>query len=245
MRTSISTRVPRRRFLASAASLTALSAGWRGSRAADWPLAWQGNFESPKAMESFQFTDPSAWKHVEDGGRGTMELTRQSKYQPPVRSPVNIALVKAAAFGSFRLEVLMKQTGREYGHRDMCLFFGFQSPQEFYYAHLATAADDHAHNVFIVNKTPRTKIARETTQGVNWGLDVWRKIALERRLEDGSIRVWFDDMEKPIMLAEEKTFGVGHVGFGSFDDTGRVAEIKIWADRAVERAPAPFVAPAL
>lgn len=138
----------------------------------------------------------------------------------------------------------MKQTGREYGHRDMCLFFGYQSPQEFYYAHLATAADDHAHNVFLVNKTPRTKIARSTTKGVDWGLDVWHKVALERRLADGSIRVWFDDMEQPIMVAEDKTFGLGHLGFGSFDDTGRVADIQIWADEALKRVPAPFAQPA-
>ena len=31
------------------------------------------------------------------------------------------------------------------------------------------AADDHAHNVFIVNGAPRTKIAKRTTSGVDWG----------------------------------------------------------------------------
>ena len=122
----------------------------------------------------------------------------------------------------------MIQTGREYGHRDMCLFFGFQEPSKFYYAHIATAADDHAHNVFIVKDAPRTKIAKETTKGVNWGLEVWHKVRLERKASDGSIKVYFDDLTKPIMVAEDKTFASGYIGFGSFDDTGKVDNIKIW-----------------
>ena len=76
----------------------------------------------------------------------------------------------------------------------MCLFFGFQSPTNFYYTHLASAADDHAHNIFIVNGAPRIRIATETTQGVNWGHGQWHKIRLERQLSDGSIKVYFDDL---------------------------------------------------
>jgi hypothetical protein len=31
------------------------------------------------------------------------------------------------------------------------------------------------------------------------------------------------------MTATDKTFGWGYVGFGTFDDTGRVSNVKIWA----------------
>jgi hypothetical protein len=121
----------------------------------------------------------------------------------------------------------------------MCLFFGFQGPDKFYYAHMATAADDHAHNVFIVNGQPRTKIAERTTKGVDWGLNRWHKVRLERRSSDGLIRVFFDDMQTPIMVAHDKTFASGHVGFGSFDDTGKVDNIRIWAPSS-ESKPAEF-----
>ena len=46
-------------------------------------------------------------------------------------------------------------------------------------------------------------------------------------LADGSIRVYFDDMNTPIMEATDKAFGRGLVGFGSFDDVGRYRNIKI------------------
>lgn len=196
---------------------------------AGYRLLYEQSFDRAAALQDFVLTDPRAWKIAHDDQGTALELTQQSKYQPPVRSPVNIALLADRAFGDFVLEADLLQTGREYGHRDMCVFFGVQNASQFYYVHLATAADDHAHNVFIVNRQPRTKIAKQTTKGVNWGLGVWHKVRLERELASGAIRVFFDDLTRPIMVAEDKTFGVGFIGFGSFDDTGKIDNVRIWA----------------
>jgi len=200
-----------------------------------YKLVYEQTFDQPAALQDFVVTDPAAWRHVVSNQVTAFELARQSQYQTTVRSPFNIALIADKAVGDFILEADLIQTGKEYGHRDMCLFFGFQSPTNFYYAHIATAADEHAHNVFIVNNAPRTKIAKQTTAGVNWGLGVWHKVRLERRLGDGTIKVYFDDLTKPIMLAQDTTFGVGHVGFGSFDDTGMVDNIRLWSPDAANR----------
>lgn len=169
-----------------------------------------------------------------------MELVRQSRYQPPVRSPFNLAVMADRVFGDFVLEVDLVQTGKEYGHRDMVIAFGIQDPSRFYYVHLATQADDHAHNVFLVNGAPRVKIARQTTGGVNWGLDVWHRIRLERRVAEGVVRVFFDDLATPVMVAEDRTFGAGWIGFGSFDDTGKVDTIRVWAPDEPESRAAGF-----
>jgi hypothetical protein len=213
--------------------LTFVIAGTSGA-AADLPngykLLYEQNFENAKSVQSFQMTDSNAWKWVssDDPHGGAMELFQQSKYKPIVRSPVNIALIKDKVFGDFVVEVDMIQTGKEYGHRDMCIFYGYQSPTNFYYTHIATAADPNAHNTFIVNGAPRKNFAKETTKGVNWGLGVWHHVKLERTTSDGMIKVYFDDMTKPIMIAQDTTFKTGGIGFGSFDDTGRVDNIKIW-----------------
>src|SRR6185369_540882 len=160
-----------------------------------------------------------------------LDLVTQSKYKPVHRSPFNIALIADKVFTDFVLEANLMQTGKEYGHRDMCLFFGVQDPSHLYYAHIATAADDHAHNIFVVTNAPRIKIATETTKGVNWGLGVWHKVRLERNTATGTIKVFFDDLTRPIMVAEDKTFGAGHIGFGSFDDTGMVDNIRVWGPK--------------
>lgn len=204
-----------------------------------YKLVYEQTFDHETALKDFVMTDATAWIRAKTNDVTALELVKQSGYTPAVRSPFNIALVADRVLTDFVLEADLMQTGREYGHRDMCLFFGFQSPTNFYYAHIATAADDHAHNVFIVNGAPRSKIARQTTAGVNWGLGVWHHARLERNSSSGAIRVYFDDMTKPIMIAEDSTFTSGYVGFGSFDDTGMVDNIRVWAPAATPK-PAGF-----
>jgi len=194
-----------------------------------YKLVYEQTFPRESALQDFVMTDPAAWRFARTNGVTALDLFQQSHYQPPVRSPVNIALITDKVFADFVLEADLLQTSQEYGHRDMCLSFGFQSPTNFYYVHLATAADDHAHNIFIVNGVPRTKIATKTTQGIDWGRGIWHKVRLERKVADGSIKVYFDDLARPIMLAQDKSFGAGAVGFGSFDDTGMVKNIHLWA----------------
>ncbi len=172
--------------------------------------------------------DPSAWKVVEDNGSRVYSLFRKSDYNPPHRSPLNIALVKDLKVdGDFVVEAEMKQTGREYGHRDMCIFFGYQDPANFYYVHFATRADDHANSVFIVDDAPRVSIAQERTDGTDWGR-TYHKVKIVRRVETGAIEVYFDDMTNPVMRAVDKTFTWGGIGFGSFDDTGNIDNVRIW-----------------
>lgn len=113
-------------------------------------------------------------------------------------------------------------------------FSGFKDPANFYYVHMASLADPNAHNIFLVKNAPRTNIATKTTKGIDWGAkEDWHKVRLERNIETGSIRVFFNDMEKPVMEAKDKHFGFGYVGFGSFDDTGKIDNIKIWSSEPV------------
>lgn len=201
-------------------------------------LVYEQHFDAPEALRGWVMSDPAAWKFAADDTSFALELAQQSQYQPAFRSPFNIALIGDRIFGDFVLEADLIQTGKEYGHRDMCLFFGVQDSNHFYYAHIATKTDDHAHNIFIVNESPRTKVSRTTTPGVNWGLNVWHRVRLERR--GGLIQVFFDDLAHPIMTAEDKTFGAGWIGFGSFDDTGKVDNVRIWAPAAPEKKAATF-----
>ncbi|MEQ8762662.1 MAG: hypothetical protein RL885_01960 [Planctomycetota bacterium] len=185
----------------------------------------------PKTEETlekaFEFSDPDAFRVIEVDEEPVLDLHQASKYRAAVRSPFGIALIKDVEFGSFVMTCQLMQTGREYGHRDTCLFFGFEKPTRFYYVHMASQADPNAHNIFRVEDAPRTNIAKKTTGGVKWGQEVWHDVKIERDVEKGTIRVYFDDMDEPIMIAEDKTFTWGRVGFGSFDDTGRMRNLRI------------------
>lgn len=194
-------------------------------------LVYENDFE--KGIEKFTLTDPKAWQHLVSGGKGVMALTGESAYEPKVRSPKNIAWIDGLSVGNFVIEADIRQTGREYGHRDFCLFFGKEDAEHFYYVHLATKADDHANSIFLVNGAPRVSIAKERTDGTVWD-DKFHKVRIVRNAESGEIAVYFDDMKKPAMTAVDKTFTDGAVGFGSFDDTGEVDSIKVWAGKAAE-----------
>lgn len=201
-----------------------------GTLKTEYQLVYHQTFEAPQALDGFDMTDKSAWKinHLDDNK--TLELFGQSEYRARVRSPFNIALIKDLLVGDFDLEVNLAQSGREYGHRDLCIFWGFQNPSNFYYVHIASVTDDHANNVFIVNDAPRTKISTKTTEGTDWGAtNSWHKVRIERRIAEGSIKVFFDNMDEPIMEASDQHFEKGQLGFGSFDDTGQFDNVKVWA----------------
>lgn len=189
-----------------------------------YPLVYQQNFDLKESINDFQFSNPEKWIW----NNGTLANTGQGDYQPPFRSPFIVSTIKNIDVSSFVFEVDLKQTGKEYGHRDMCVFFNYQDNKHFYYCHIATKPDNHAHNIFIVNEAPRTKIAEYVSSGIKWG-NTWHRIRLERNVQTGEIALFFDNMKQPIMTAKDKTFLKGKVGIGSFDDQGAIDNIRLFA----------------
>ncbi len=207
----------------------------------NYKLIYQQDFKSEESLGEFVATDKRVWKWGSESGIGYIEHFGKSKYKYKVRSPYNIALVDGIEVKDFILEAKLRQTGKEYGHRDMCLFYNFKDRSHFYYTHIASVTDNHAHNCFIVNDEPRTKISHETTKGHKWGSREWHDLRLVRKHESGKIEVYVNDFKKPIMRAKDKTFDWGRVGFGSFDDTGRIAGVKLYAPESRKvKAADPF-----
>lgn len=188
-----------------------------GGLAGELPQILHEDFEH--GAEHWQPTDAKAWElQTGKDGQG-FGNTKQCEYQPPHRSPLNIALLKDVLVGDFVLEADVRSTGKDYGHRDMCLFFGYQDPANFYYVHLGKQMDDHANQIFIVDDAPRTKISTKTTDGTPW-TDDWHHVKVVRTVADGAIAVYYDDMETPAMTATDKAYAWGQIGLGTFDDTG-------------------------
>jgi hypothetical protein len=188
---------------------------------------WVWTAEDPAQDVLWEFKDPDGWKFVEvDGQRVLSQFRKASDYQPPHRSPLHIALLKEQTFESFQLDAWVKSTHAEYGHRDVCLFFGYAAPDQFYYVHMASEMDDRANQIFVVNKADRIKISTKTNAGTKWD-DRWHHVRLTRDCSTGEIAVFFDDMNEPVMAAIDKTIGTGQVGVGSFDDTVDVKRIEI------------------
>jgi rhodanese-related sulfurtransferase len=203
------------------------------SQTSDLPLVYKAGFDDAKTggeAADWKPTDSKAWKVDEKNGNKFYSQFKASQYKPEHRSPFNYSLLKNVDVGDFDMEVRVQSTRAEYGHRDACFFFGWQDPDHFYYVHIATKADDHANQVFIVNGAPRTKISKTSTDGTKWSED-WHKVRIVRRVEPGTIEVFFDNMEKPIMTAVDKTFAHGQIGFGTFDDTANFDDFTLYGRR--------------
>ena len=181
-----------------------------------WPILARIDFKDGDRTR-WSFSDPKAFGFVDHDKGKALAIIGKSSLKPKHRSPLLYALLERPIVDDFQLDVRMKSTVKDYAHRDLCVFFGFQDPDHYYYAHMAKAADPHAHSIFLVNGADRVSIAKDRTKGVEWG-DVWRKIRVVRKAPE--IAVYFDDMEKPVMTATDGTFKWGKVGVGSFDDAG-------------------------
>ena len=192
------------------------------------PLLFEDDFE--KGADRWQPGDPKAWKIVKTDKGHYYSQFAQSKIKTPHRSPFNFSLVKDLKVTDFVLEAKVLSTGKDGDHRDMCLFFGYQDTAHHYYCHMAKKTDDRANQIFIVNGADRVKISTKTTKGTPWD-DQWHNVKVVRKVADGSIAIYWDDMKTPIMAATDKTFLWGQVGIGSFDDSGHWDAVKVYGKR--------------
>ncbi|MCH2138749.1 MAG: hypothetical protein MK074_06835 [Phycisphaerales bacterium] len=78
------------------------------------------------------------------------------------------------------IDVQAQQTGRDYGHRDLCVLFDWQNPAQFGYCHLATEADPNSHHIQIVDQKQRTPCTTWRTEGVEWGRGNCHDLRIER-----------------------------------------------------------------
>ena len=190
----------------------------------EFPLVFSEDFE--KGFESWEMTDPKGWTYRKVDGNTVFGInSRKNNYKPKVRSPHHIALIKGVELSDFVLTFRVRSTKDTGNHRDCCVFFNHQDATHFYYVHLGAKPDPHSGQIMIVNNAPRKAITKNKNK-VPWD-DKWHKVMVRRDSTKGTIEIFFDDMEKPIMTATDTTFGKGRIGIGSFDDMNDFDDIEL------------------
>ncbi len=180
-------------------------------------LEYESDFESGAA--DWEFVDSGCWKIAQRGNNRVLSLhKKKGDFEPKVRSLYHMALLKQKEVGDFQADVRMLSTEPDYGHRDACFVFGYQSPTRYYYIHLGKKTDSSAHQIHIVDDKDRSAITLTNNSGTPWD-DNWHNVRVRRDTNSGEIAVYFDNMDSPTMTAKDTTFTWGRVGLGSFDDT--------------------------
>lgn len=189
------------------------------------PLVFSEDFE--QGSQRWETTDDTSWALHKDGDNQVFGLNRRiSNYEPKVRSPHNIAMIKDVQLADFVLIYKVKSVKDTGNHRDCCTFFGHQDPTHFYYVHLGAKPDSASGQIMIVNNEPRKPLTNNKRL-VPWD-DKWHTVKVVRDCDEGSIEVYFDDMDNPLMKAVDKTFGKGRIGIGSFDDQNDYDDIRLY-----------------
>ncbi|MEN8157059.1 MAG: hypothetical protein ABFS10_08915 [Bacteroidota bacterium] len=172
-------------------------------------LNWQANF-------------PENWEVVDMDGQRVLHLIRAGSFGK-IRRPSSYNILSSPDVTDFELTVearCLEDTAVK--GRDLCLFFGFQDSLHFYYTHVSNDVHIYHNMIGIVNGTDRVSIANTLDSPEKARLidDQWHRIRVERKVDNGSIKVFIDDMEEPIHSITDSALTHGRVGLGSFDDFG-------------------------
>ena len=177
-------------------------------------------------IDRWQLLDPKTWSLSKKQDNTTFEITkRETEYQPPVRSPGHVALIKDMELSSFEITFRVRSTKDTGNHRDCCVFFAYQDDQHFYYVHLGAKPDPASGQIMIVREAPRLALTKNENL-TPWD-DQWHHVRLVRRMPEGTIEVYFDSMDKPLMSVVDQTFDRGRIGIGSFDDMNEFDDVVV------------------
>jgi hypothetical protein len=174
-------------------------------------------------LDKLSMPHPSDWEVLSEDGLHYLHMKRSRPPGVP-RRPLQFARLKNVRVGSFDLEANVRRQGGS-----MIIVFNYVDTLHFYYVHLSVNPGRQiaVHNgIFIVNGGPRRRIA---------GIDApaalpdrsWHTVRIVRDVRSGAIRVFVDDHAKPLFATIDRTFTCGEIGFGSFDETGDFAKIRL------------------
>ncbi len=181
---------------------------------------------------SWEPVTPALWQFP---GREVV-LAQAGSARPGPRRPFEYAVLKKGpAFGSVRIDAQVRlDTPVAESNRDVIIVFGYRSDTEFYYAHLSSDNKIYPHNgIFVVNNADRLRLDHQWDAARSVGAapavtdTAWHRVRVQHCADTGEIAVYMDGSRFPLMTAVDRTFSSGRVGFGSFDNIGRLRDLRV------------------
>jgi hypothetical protein len=175
---------------------------------------------------------PSKWQFPGN----QVVLAQEGVERPGPRRPFEYAvLTKGPVLGNVQIDAEVRlDTPVEITNRDVIVVFGYRSDLEFYYAHLSTDNTIYPHNgIFLVNNADRLRIEDQWDEVHSHGappaiVDAdWHRVRVVRCADSGETAVYVDGSKDPLMTTVNTTFDSGRVGFGSFDNIGRIRNLTV------------------
>jgi hypothetical protein len=163
-------------------------------------------------------------------------LTEAGVARPGPRRPFEYAILSAGpVFSSVQIDATVRiDTPVEIKDRDVIIVFDYRSDTEYHYVHLSSDNTIYPHNgIFVVDNADRRRIDDQWNEARSQGAppaitdEGWHRVRVAHCADSGKIAVYLDDSHTPLMTAHDTTFRSGRVGFGSFDNTGRLRDLTV------------------
>jgi len=226
-----------RRWLAaplgvSALVATVITATGPAAQAQPAPRCAVGTTKVSNVMgaEHWRPLTPSKWQFPGD----EVILAERGTNPGPPRRPFEYAtLGSGPEFASVQIDAEVRiDEPVTRNDRDVVILFGYRSATEFYYAHLSQDNTIYPHNgIFVVNNADRLRLDDQWNGSVGAPPAIsdvaFHRIRVRHCAETGQISVFVDDLERPLITATDRTLGSGRVGFGSFDNYGRLRNLTV------------------
>jgi hypothetical protein len=173
---------------------------------------------------------PSKWRFP-----GTeVILAEAGTAQPGPRRPFEYAVLGTGPqFGSLQIDAEVRlDTPVPISNRDVIIVFGYRSPTQFFYVHLSSDNTIYPHNgIFVVNNADRLRIDDQWNGRVGAPPAIrdaeYHWVRVRYCSATGQITVFVDGATTPLITATNRTFPAGRVGFGSFDNIGRMRNFTV------------------
>jgi hypothetical protein len=177
---------------------------------------------------------PSKWAFEDD----QVIMTQRGTAPPGPRRPFEYAVITAGPeLDTITYEATVRiDEPVTRNDRDVILIFNYQSPTRFYYAHLSQDNTIYPHNgIFVVDNVDRRRIDDQWNGSIGAPPAItdtdWHDVRLDYCAETGAIAVYVDGASEPLITATDTTFSGGRAGFGSFDNYGRVRDVRVSGSR--------------
>lgn len=193
-----------------------------------------GNTRVTNAMSASDWAPktPSKWQFP-----GDQVILAQAGDEPsgPRRPYEYAVLKKGPAWKSVQIDAQVRlDTPVEITNRDVILLFGFNDDLHYSYAHLSTSNDIYPHNgIFTVNNADRLREDDQWDAYRSHGAPpaitdaAWHRVRVKHCGDTGETAVYIDGAKQPLITAVDNTFPSGRVGFGSFDNIGRIRDLTV------------------
>lgn len=182
------------------------------------------------AADNWSPITPEKWQFPGD----QVILAEPGTERPGPRRPFEYAvLTEGPQWESVEITAEVRiDTPVEITNRDVIIVLGHRSDTEFSYVHLSTDNSIYAHNgIFVVDNADRERIEHQWNgyHGAPPAIvdTKWHKVRVVHFPATGEIAVYVDGSKYPLMTATDPRIGVGRVGFGSFDNIGRIRNLKV------------------